>query len=247
MSETDGGSKTATKAGTAASLVPKDDAPHILVIDDDRRIRELLRSYLSDQGFRVSSAANAETAAKKLSGLQFELLVLDVMMPGKSGIEFSAELRQSSNIPILLLTARAEAEHRVAGLETGADDYLTKPFEPRELLLRINNILKRQARNAPVPTEITLGECSFNIERAELLRAGTPVRLTTREKSLLRIFALNRGKTISRAELAESERPTSARAIDVQINRLRHKIEPEPSAPVYLQTVRGAGYILYTD
>jgi len=231
----------------SAPVAPRDDAPHILVVDDDRRIRELLRSYLSDQGFRISTAASAGEAAERMSGLSFDLLVLDVMMPGKSGIEFSTDLRQSSEVPILMLTALEEPEHRIAGLEVGADDYLTKPFEPRELLLRINNILRRHEQDEPVPEEIVIGQCRFNIERGELKRDGEPVRLTTREKDLLRIFAVKRGKTVSRPDLSVDGDTSGARAIDVQINRLRRKIESDPSAPVYLQTVRGAGYILYTD
>lgn len=217
------------------------------MIDDDRRIRELLKSYLSENGFRISVANSAAQARERMRGLEFDLLILDVMMPGESGLELAASLRDTSKVPILMLTARTDSQDRIAGLETGVDDYLSKPFEPRELLLRINNVLRRQEPTAPVPVEIVMGNCSFHIERGELRQNDTTVRLTTRERDLLRIFALNPGRAISRSELSGDTSSGSARAVDVQVNRLRRKIEPDPATPVYLQTVRGAGYILYTD
>jgi two-component system phosphate regulon response regulator OmpR len=230
----------------AESALPS-DAPHILVIDDDRRIRELIRSYLTDNGFRVSATGSAAEAREHMRGLEFDLLVLDVMMPGETGLDFARSLRGSSDVPILMLTARTETDDRIAGLEAGVDDYLPKPFEPRELVLRINSVLRRQMPAAAARTEIAMGQCRFHIERGELKRDGVTVRLTTRERDLLRIFAANAGKAIGRNELAADATGSGARAVDVQINRLRRKIEPDPANPVYLQTVRGAGYILYTD
>lgn len=223
------------------------DTPHILVIDDDRRIRELLKSYLSENGFRVSVADSPARARDRMRGLEFDLLILDIMMPGETGLEFAADVRERSAVPILMLTARAGGGDRIAGLETGVDDYLPKPFEPRELVLRINNILRRQEPAVSVPEEVAMGGCSFHIGRGELRRDGITIRLTTRERDLLRIFAVNPGRAVSRSELSGDGSGGGARAVDVQVNRLRRKIEPDPATPVYLQTVRGAGYILYTD
>ncbi len=239
----------ATPGRTAGSqdTRPDDDAPHILVIDDDRRIRELLKTYLTDNGFRISTAESAKTADQHLQGLAFDLLILDVMMPGESGLEFAHRLRGTSTVPILMLTARSDSDDRIAGLESGVDDYLPKPFEPRELVLRINNILKRTQAVETLPAEIVLGSCSFHVERGEFKKDGATVRLTTRERDLLRQFARSPGKPISRSDLSADGNGGTARAVDVQINRLRRKIEPDPANPIYLQTVRGAGYILYTD
>lgn len=226
-----------------------DDAPHILVVDDDRRIRELLHSFLTENGYRISTAGSADQARRRMAGLTYDLIVLDVMMPGETGLQFTQTLRGHTEIPILMLSARDEPESRIAGLEVGVDDYLPKPFEPRELLLRINNILKRRFVPAELdrPDEIVLGECRFNIKRGELKRDGKTVRLTSRERDLLRIFAANHGKSVSRTDLSGDGGNGGTRSVDVQINRLRRKIEPDPATPVYLQTVRGAGYILYTD
>jgi two-component system phosphate regulon response regulator OmpR len=222
-----------------------DDAPHILVVDDDRRIRELLKRYLSENGYRITTAENADMARAQFSGLVFDLIVLDVMMPGESGLDLTSSLRRTSNVPILLLTARAEAEHRIDGLERGADDYLPKPFEPRELLLRIGTILRRSREPAFAQADLSLGEANFNAARGELKRNGEMIRLTTREVQLLRIFAAHAGKPLSRLDLCENE--AAERSIDVQINRLRRKIERDPRNPVYLQTVRGEGYVLMPD
>ncbi len=224
-----------------------DESPHILVVDDDRRIRDLIKDFLANQGFRVSTAGDAQQARGMLSGLAFDLLVLDVMMPGETGLELAKSIRESGDVPILILSALSEAEHRIDGFESGGDDYLVKPFEPRELVLRINSILKRSIAPAPVPEEIKLADLVFHVERGELRRGEETVRLTTREQDLLRLFAVRPGEPISRSELSQNGADESARAVDVQINRLRRKIEPDPSAPTYLQTVRGAGYILYTD
>ncbi len=226
------------------------DAPHILVVDDDRRLRELLQKFLAENGFRVSAAKDAAEARRLLVGMAFDLIVLDVMMPGEDGLQFTEALRRHSAIPILLLTARSEVEHRIDGLERGADDYLAKPFEPRELVLRLSSILRRASPPAAgeAPASVRFGDCEFDIERGELTRNGEHVRLTSLEESLLRTFALNAGGTLSREELMrESRIDSNTRAVDVQVTRLRRKIEPDPKLPRYLQTVRGAGYVLRPD
>lgn len=224
-----------------------DEAPHILVVDDDRRIRELLRSYLCDQGFRVTTAEDAAAALTRLKSLIFDLVIVDIMMPGENGLELTRTLRATDDdVPILILSALTESNHRIEGLESGSDDYLPKPFEPRELVLRINNLLRRRI-SRDKRSEIRLGELVFNIERGELSHDGGSVRLTTRERELLRIFALRAGEPIAREELAGPNGADNARTVDVQINRLRRKIEKDPSMPAYLQTVRGMGYILYSD
>ena len=226
------------------------DAPHILVVDDDTRLRELLQKFLADNGFRVSAAKDAAEARKLLAGMAFDLIVLDVMMPGEDGLQFTEALRRHSAIPILLLTARSEVEHRIDGLERGADDYLAKPFEPRELVLRLSSILRRAVppTAGEAPASVRFGDCKFDIERGELTRSGEHVRLTSIEASLLRTFALNAGGTLSREELMrESRIDSNTRAVDVQVTRLRRKIEPNPKLPRYLQTVRGAGYVLRPD
>ncbi|WP_316860293.1 response regulator transcription factor [uncultured Cohaesibacter sp.] len=231
---------------SAAQALP-DNAQHLLVIDDDSRIRNLLQRYLSNNGYRVTTAQNAQEARKTLEGLSFDLLILDVMMPGESGMDFATNLRKSDQVPILMLTARAEAESRIQGLEIGVDDYLPKPFEPRELLLRIRNILKRgnSQPNTPID-EVSFGPFLFKLERQELLCGDDTVRLTDRERELLSLFASQPGATVTRAALS-GEDGTGERTVDVQINRLRRKIEPDPSNPIYLQTIRGIGYRLLTD
>lgn len=236
-------SATLDVADTAPA--PGEDAPHILVVDDDRRIRELIKRYLSEHGYRISTAENAAEARAKLAGLTFDLLVLDVMMPGESGLDLTASLRRSSSVPILMLTARTETDDRIAGLERGADDYLGKPFEPRELLLRIGTILKRAKAQGGRNEEISIGECRFNVSRGELKRGEEVIRLTTREIQLMRIFATHPGQALSRLDLCDNE--AAERSIDVQINRLRRKIELDPRNPLYLQTVRGEGYVLIPD
>ena len=220
--------------------------PHILIVDDDGRIRTLIQRYLAQNGFRVTTARDAADARAKMSGLDFDLLVLDVMMPGETGIELARSLRTGSEVPILMLTARAETRDRLDGLESGVDDYLTKPFEPRELVLRIRSILKR-ARSPREQAEIRMGPCRFDPVRGELMRNGKPVRLTSSEAALLRLFAKNPGKAMSRIELTELSGAALERSVDVQINRLRRKIESDPKMPVYLQTVRGIGYALVPD
>ena len=237
-------------ADTARRGAPPAEAPHILVVDDDDRLRTLLGRYLRDNGYHVSSASSAAEARATLDGMAFDLIVLDVMMPGESGIDFTRGLRRSATVPILLLTAMGEPEDRIAGLESGADDYLTKPFEPRELLLRVATILRRTAAPPPATatTCIKIGEFRYYPARDQLLCGDEPVRLTTAEADLLRVFAANPGETMSRQALSERlGGNTSRRAIDVQIARLRRKIEPEPQDPRYLQTVWGRGYVLRAD
>lgn len=231
------------------------DLPHILVVDDDDRLRELLRKYLSDNGFFVLSATDAQDARAKLTSLAFDLLVLDLMMPGESGLDFAADFRKTSDVPILMLTAMGESEDRIRGLEHGADDYLTKPFEPRELLLRVNNILKRVPKREDEtqgPQAIIMGAASFDPERGELTVDGRPVRLTTVEVQLLKILAERPGEPLSRDDLIErtgagAEASSGGRAVDVQVTRLRRKIEADPKVPRYIQTVRGKGYALMPD
>ncbi|HEY9081444.1 response regulator [Magnetovibrio sp.] len=231
------------------------DLPHILVVDDDDRLRELLRKYLSDNGFIVISATDAANARAKLASLAFDLIVLDLMMPGESGLDFAADLRTTSDVPILMLTAMGEAEDRIRGLEHGADDYLTKPFEPRELLLRVNNILKRAPQRNDVdeaPRMITMGAASFDLDRGVLKVDDRPVRLTTVEVQLLKVLAERPGEPLSRDDLIErtgagADASGGGRAVDVQVTRLRRKIEADPKLPRYLQTVRGKGYVLMPD
>lgn len=224
-----------------------DNAPHVLVVDDDRRIRDLLAQFLSENGFRVTTAENAAEARNALRGIAFDLMVLDVMMPGESGFSFAQSLRSECETPILMLTARAEPDHRIKGLEIGVDDYLTKPFEPRELLLRLNNILRRQRGSKGPADAIRMGDFVFYVDRGELQHHGETVRLTERERDLMRLFAQSPGTAISRFDLAKTGTNGSERAVDVQINRLRQKIETDPGNPVYLQTVRGKGYILHAE
>ncbi|PVB60309.1 response regulator transcription factor [Labrenzia sp. 011] len=228
--------------------VPDDNANHILLVDDDKRIRDLLSRLLKENGFRVSVAANSAEARKCLSGLEFDLIILDVMMPGESGLELAAALRKDSEVPILMLTARSEATDRIAGLEAGVDDYLAKPFEPRELMLRITAILRR-GNQQPVAArqEIRFGPFSYNAGRGELKNGDQPVRLTDREKQILSIFAERPGATVPRHKIVGDDSGLGERTVDVQINRLRRKIETDPGNPVYLQTVRGIGYRLACD
>jgi two-component system phosphate regulon response regulator OmpR len=225
-----------------------DDAPHLLIVDDDRRIRELLQKFLNGKGFRVTVAADAAEARRRLEGLDFDLLVLDVMMPGENGIALTAGLREVRNIPIILLTALGEAESRVSGLEAGADDYLAKPFDPRELVLRINNILKRSINpQKPKIDQLIFGPFNFSLVKRELRKGSNLIGLTGREQEIMMIFAANAGQTIARHELAGNGIDVGERTIDVQINRLRRKIEDDPANPVWLQTVRGIGYKLCLD
>ena len=224
-----------------------DGAPeHILVVDDDERLRHLLRRYLTQSGYLVSVAGDAREAKQVLSQITFDLIVLDVMLPDQSGIELTRELRNGNPVPILLLTARGEPEDRIAGLEVGADDYLVKPFEPRELSLRIASILRR-VRLTEEPGQVRFGPYCFDLTTLELRRDEDLVYLTSGEASLLRLLAQQPGRSISRAELSERSQVTgSDRAVDVQMVRLRRKLEEDPRQPRWILTVRGAGYVLRT-
>jgi len=222
-----------------------DDAPHLLVVDDDRRIRDLLSRFLSSEGYRVTTAETAADARAKLVGLRFDLLILDVMMPGENGFDFAKSLRGTSNVPILMLTARDAAESRIRGLEMGADDYLSKPFEPRELSLRIASILKRaRPAHTPPAESVRFGPFIYHLTRGELRRGEKVIRLTDREREMLRILAATPGETVARLALAGNGGTISERAVDVQVNRLRRKIERVPANPMFVQTVRGIGYRL---
>ena len=227
---------------------------HLLIVDDDERIRGLLQKYLIRNGFLVSAARDAAHARRLLAGLEFDLVVLDVMMPGEDGLSLTRSLRERVDTPILLLTARGDTEDRIRGLEAGADDYLGKPFEPKELLLRINAILRRLPAAEPAaqaPQVLHLGPMRYDVERGKLWRGEEPVRLTATEAQLMRIFAARPGEPVSRAKLVEDLGrglgQAQERAVDVQITRLRRKIEADPRQPRYLQTVRGAGYMLAVD
>lgn len=226
---------------------------HLLIVDDDERIRGLLQKFLMRNGFLVSSARDAAQARRILGGLEFDLIVMDVMMPGEDGVTLTRDLRKRLQTPILLLTARGETSNRIEGLEAGADDYLVKPFEPKELLLRINAILRRvpQVKAAePVRQIIRLGAVRYDLDRGEMWRGDVPVRLTATEAQLMRIFAAAPGVALSRDRLVGDNSSFDAaqeRAVDVQITRLRRKIESDPKSPRYLQTVRGEGYMLQPD
>jgi two-component system phosphate regulon response regulator OmpR len=236
-----------TARAMKSALLP-DDAAHVLIVDDDRRIRDLLSRFLLSEGYRVTTAESAADARAKLTGLRFDLMILDVMMPGETGFEFARALRTSSNVPILMLTARDEAESRIEGLEIGADDYVGKPFEPRELSLRVANILKRARPPAPPPAveSVRFGEFVFHLGRGELRRGEDGVRLTDREREMLRVLAASPGETVPRLALAGNGGAIGERAVDVQVNRLRRKIERDPANPLLIQTVRGIGYRLVT-
>lgn len=225
--------------------------PHVLVIDDDRRLRELLRKYLSDNGFLVTTAEDAAVARATMAGLSFDAAIVDVMMPGQSGLDLTRSLRDSGlDLPILMLTAMGEAADRITGLEAGADDYLAKPFEPRELVLRLQGLLRRRPAAAPEkPAQLRFGRWSWRIDRDDLVAAdGEERRLTTAEAGLLRLLAERLGQIVSRDDAAASTGAGgSARAVDVQVVRLRRKLDDDGRLPRYLQTVRGEGYVLRAD
>jgi two-component system phosphate regulon response regulator OmpR len=230
-----------------------EDAPHLLVVDDDERLRQLLRRYLTDQGFQVTTVGDCAEAERLIERMVFDLVVLDVMLPGETGVAFTARLRRNSAVPILLLTARGDVGDRIDGLEAGADDYLAKPFEPRELTLRIRTILRRV-----VPVGAETGEASpgpmtiagrlYDPVRGVLAAGDDVVVLTEGENGLLRVLAARAGATVAREELSGSGMtPALARTVDVQITRLRRKVEPDPKYPRFIQTVRGQGYVLIPD
>jgi two-component system phosphate regulon response regulator OmpR len=233
---------------TAATL--PDDAQHLLLVDDDSRIRELVSRYLHAAGYRVTTAGDAAEARKHLDGLSFDLIILDVMMPGENGFDFAAALRKQSQVPILMLTARSEGGDRVRGLEAGADDYLSKPFNPKELALRVASILRRVTASptgSAANPVAQFGDFRFDLKRTELRQNAELVRLTDRERFMMKQLALNAGEPVSREMLYDEGGIVNERTIDVQINRLRRKIERDPAEPAYLQTVRGFGYRLLVD
>jgi two-component system phosphate regulon response regulator OmpR len=240
-----------TAAGGPRKAIP-DEAPHILVVDDDRRLRDLLARFLGDNGYRVTTAANAAEADSRLASLVFDAMVLDIMMPGENGFDFARRLRKGMQVPILMLTARSDSGDRITGLEIGVDDYLAKPFEPRELILRLGNILRRNPQpEAPVaaarPDHVRFGPFVFGLARGELRQGEDFIRLTEREREILTALAERAGEHVPREQLAAQGSAANDRTIDVQINRLRRKIERDPADPLYLQTVRGVGYRLVTD
>ncbi len=218
---------------------------NLLVVDDDERIRNLLRQYLINQGFIVSTASGSEEARNKIKLMKFDLIVLDIMMPGDDGLILTREIRDNSQTPIILLTAKSGTESKIEGLELGADDYLTKPFNPKELLLRILSVLKSSTIEEKIENEIYFGDFILNIEKRELTLSGERTYLTDREMNLLIALAKSPGQPLNREKLAGVDEP--GRSVDVGINRLRRKIEKDPRMPIWLQTVRGEGYILRPD
>ncbi len=231
--------------GTESDILERRDI-HILVVDDDDRIRDLLRTYLKRHGFRVSTAGSGQEARKLMSGLAYDLLILDVMMPGEDGISLTQSLRLKDDVPIILLTAKGAPEDRIAGLKAGADDYLPKPFEPEELVLRIEAIFRRLGSSAPA-SHVTFGPWEYDLERLTLTKNGERIRLTTGEEALLTLLARCGGAPVSRYALSEKIRAKSERAVDVQMTRLRRKIEDNPAEPAFILTVRGHGYRLLSE
>jgi len=220
---------------------------HILIVDDDEKIRDLLKQYLKNNNFFVSTAINASDAEEKLKIVKFDLAIIDIMMPGKDGLQLTKEIREKIDLPIILLTAKGEAEDRVRGLELGAEDYLPKPFEPKELLLRIKNVIKRIKKDNHIITAIKIGKANVNIKKMEIYKDKKIIKINASEKILLENMISSAGKIFSREEISKITNLTQERSIDVLVTRLRQKIEPDPKNPKYLQTVRGTGYVLWLD
>ena len=220
---------------------------HILIVDDDDKIRDLLKQYLKNNNFFVSTAINASDAEEKLKIVKFDLAIIDIMMPGKDGLQLTKEIREKIDLPIILLTAKGEAEDRVRGLELGAEDYLPKPFEPKELLLRIKNVIKRIKKDNHIITAIKIGKANVNIKKMEIYKDKKIIKINASEKILLENMISSAGKIFSREEISKITNLTQERSIDVLVTRLRQKIEPDPKNPKYLQTVRGTGYVLWLD
>ena len=220
---------------------------HILIVDDDDKIRDLLKQYLKNNNFFVSTAINASDAEEKLKIVKFDLAIIDIMMPGKDGLQLTKEIRDKIDLPIILLTAKGEAEDRVGGLELGAEDYLPKPFEPKELLLRIKNVIKRIKKDNHIITTIKIGKANVNIKKMEIYKDKKIIKINASEKILLENMISSAGKIFSREEISKITNLTQERSIDVLVTRLRQKIEPDPKNPKYLQTVRGTGYVLWLD
>ena len=219
---------------------------HILIVDDDNRIRELIKEYLEEKNFIVSTANDAEEASEKIKLVDFEIIVLDIMMPGESGLALTKKLRKNISTPIILLTAKGEVDDRIIGLESGADDYLVKPFSPKELLLRINNILKKTKENI-LEDKIKIGENLLNLKKMIIEKNGKTTKLNVTEKKLLEKMIFSKGKTFSREEIGKIINISKERSVDVMITRLRQKLEYDPKNPQYLQTVRGSGYVLWIE
>ena len=219
---------------------------HILIVDDDNRIRELIKEYLEENDFIVSTANDAEEASEKIKLVDFEIIVLDIMMPGESGLTLTKKLRKNISTPIILLTAKGEVDDRIIGLESGADDYLVKPFSPKELLLRINNILKK-TKEETLEEKIKIGENLLNLKKMIIEKNGKTIKLNGTEKKLLENMIFSKGKTFSREEIGKIINISKERSVDVMITRLRQKLEYDPKNPQYLQTVRGSGYVLWIE
>ena len=220
---------------------------HILIVDDDDKIRDLLKQYLKNNNFFVSTAINASDAEEKLKIVKFDLAIIDIMMPGKDGLQLTKEIRENIDLPIILLTAKGEAEDRVRGLELGAEDYLPKPFEPKELLLRIKNVIKRIKKDKHIINIIKIGKANINIKKMEIQKDRKIIKINASEKILLENMISSAGKIFSREEISKITNLIQERSIDVLVTRLRQKIEPDPKNPKYLQTVRGTGYVLWLD
>jgi len=220
---------------------------HILVIDDDDKIRELLKIYLKSNNFIVSTAFDAADAEKKLKIFKFDIAIIDIMMPGKDGLQLTKEIREHIDLPIILLTAKGETEDKIKGLEIGAEDYLPKPFEPKELLLRITNIVKRTKKKKSIIDLIKIGKIIVNINKMEIQKDKKIIKINVSEKVLLENMINSAGRIFSREEISKITNLTQERSIDVLVTRLRQKIEPDPKNPKYLQTVRGTGYVLWLD
>ena len=220
---------------------------HILIVDDDDKIRDLLKQYLKNNNFFVSTAINASDAEEKLKIVKFDLAIIDIMMPGKDGLQLTKEIRENIDLPIILLTAKGEAEDRVRGLELGAEDYLPKPFEPKELLLRIKNVIKRIKKDNYIINVIKIGKANINIKKMEIQKDRKIIKINASEKILLENMISSAGKIFSREEISKITNLIQERSIDVLVTRLRQKIEPDPKNPKYLQTVRGTGYVLWLD
>ncbi len=224
-----------------------EEKKHILVVDDDDRIRELIKEYLENNNFYVTTAKHAEDAKNKIKLIKFDLIILDIMMPGQNGLDLTKEIKSSNDQPIILLTAMGETSDRISGLETGADDYLPKPFEPKELLLRIKNILKRIKKNKNLNPILKFGSIKVDLQKMSISSKKGEIKLNSAEKSLLETMVLSVGQVFQREQISKIVSLTKERAVDVMITRLRQKIEPDPKNPKYLQTVRGNGYVLWTD
>lgn len=220
---------------------------HILIVDDDDKIRDLLKQYLKNNNFFISTAINASDAEEKLKIVKFDLAIIDIMMPGKDGLQLTKEIRENIDLPIILLTAKGEAEDRVRGLELGAEDYLPKPFEPKELLLRIKNVIKRIKKDNHIINVIKIGKANINIKKMEIQKDRKIIKINASEKTLLENMISSAGKIFSREEISKITNLIQERSIDVLVTRLRQKIEPDPKNPKYLQTVRGTGYVLWLD